>query len=98
MGDAGCGSLAARSQATVGGGVRRSPQLLADDNRVPADVDSKLTGLLEKVVARSAIHHAMFTIATSDGERSWSGAAGPARPDGGPLQPDTGAGGRLWSR
>ncbi len=62
---------------------------LAPHNRVAADVDARLTTLLEKVVARDGIHHANLAIASGDGQQRWAGAAGSADPDGTPLTPDT---------
>ena len=59
------------------------------DNRVDADIDERLTALLDRTVARRGIHHAMFAVASGDGTRRWSGAAGAADADGTPLQPDT---------
>ncbi len=63
--------------------------LTGDDNRVPATVEARLTALLERLVARPGIHHAMFGVLSGDGARHWSGAAGAAGPDGTPLRPDT---------
>jgi D-alanyl-D-alanine carboxypeptidase len=59
------------------------------DTRVPADLDARLTSLLDRVVARRGIHHAMFAVTSGDGTRHWSGAAGPTGTDGTPLPPDT---------
>jgi D-alanyl-D-alanine carboxypeptidase len=59
------------------------------DNRVDADIDGRLTTLLDRTVARRGIHHAMFAVAAGDGTRRWSGAAGTADANGTPLRPDT---------
>lgn len=61
----------------------------APDNHVDATTDTRLTELLERLVARRGIHHANLAIASGDGRRSWAGAAGAAGPDGTPLTPDT---------
>lgn len=59
------------------------------DHRFDADVDRELTSLLERTVARRGIHHAMFAVASGDGSRRWSGAAGAADAHGTALTPDT---------
>ncbi len=59
------------------------------DNQVDAGVGGRLTELLDRTVARRSIHHAMFAVAAGDGERRWSGAAGPVDAAGTPLQPGT---------
>jgi D-alanyl-D-alanine carboxypeptidase len=59
------------------------------DNQVDADIDSRLTALLDRTVARRVIHHAMFDVAAGDGTQRWSGAAGTADANGTPLRPDT---------
>ncbi|GAA0924481.1 serine hydrolase domain-containing protein [Nonomuraea longicatena] len=59
----------------------------AHDNDVPADVDARLTSLLENLVAQRGIHHANLAVTGGDGRRRWSAASGPA--DGRPLRPDT---------
>jgi D-alanyl-D-alanine carboxypeptidase len=59
------------------------------DNRVDADIDGRLSALLDRMVARRGIHHAMFAVSSGDGTRRWSGAAGAADAEGTPLQPDT---------
>ncbi|PZG22277.1 serine hydrolase domain-containing protein [Nonomuraea aridisoli] len=58
----------------------------AHDNHVPADVDARLTGLLENLVARRGIHHANVAVTSGDGKHRWSAASGPADH---PLRPDT---------
>lgn len=63
--------------------------ITAPDNRVSADVDARLTALLEKVVARRGIHHANLAVASGDGTRHWAGAAGAAGPQRTPLTPET---------
>ncbi|WP_026120000.1 serine hydrolase domain-containing protein [Nocardiopsis potens] len=50
----------------------------APDNRVPAELDARLAGLLEGLAARRGLHHADIALAGGDGERRWSAAAGPA--------------------
>ncbi|MFI6506408.1 serine hydrolase domain-containing protein [Streptosporangium sp. NPDC050855] len=62
---------------------------LAHDNRVPDDVDARLTRLLESLVAQRGVHHANVAVTSGDGERRWSAASGPAGADGRPLRPDT---------
>jgi D-alanyl-D-alanine carboxypeptidase len=68
----------------------RSPATIPSrDNQVDADVDGRLTALLDRTVVRRGIHHAMFAVAAGDGTRRWSGAAGAADVAGSPLQPET---------
>jgi D-alanyl-D-alanine carboxypeptidase len=59
------------------------------DNRVGAGVDGELTALLEGIVSRRGLHHAMLGVASGDGTRRWSGAAGAANADGPPVGPGT---------
>ncbi|WP_049576551.1 serine hydrolase domain-containing protein [Nonomuraea sp. SBT364] len=59
----------------------------AHDNHVPADVDTRLTGLLESLVARRGIHHANLAVISGDGKQRWSAAAGGG--DDHPLDPGT---------
>jgi CubicO group peptidase (beta-lactamase class C family) len=61
----------------------------AHDNHVPDDVDARLTGLLESLVARRGVHHANLAVTSGDGKRRWSAASGPAGADDHPLRPDT---------
>ncbi len=61
---------------------------LAEDNEVPGEVDARLTALLEKVAGRRGIHHVNMAVASGDGERRWSGAAGPADHDSSAIRPD----------
>ena len=63
--------------------------ITAPDNQVSADVDARLTALLEKVVAWRGIHHANLAVASGDGTHHWAGAAGAAGPDDTPLTPET---------
>lgn len=63
--------------------------IAGDDNQVRAGVDAGLGRLLDGVVARSGVHHACLAISNGDGSLRWSGAAGPAGPDGSPLRPET---------
>ncbi len=65
------------------------PTIPSPDNRGEAATDGRLTALLDRTVARRGIHHAMFAVASGDGLRRWSGAAGAADASGAPLQPDT---------
>lgn len=58
------------------------------DNRVGERVDAELTALLEGLVSRRHLHHAMLGVASGDGTRRWSGAAS-ASADATPLGPDT---------
>jgi D-alanyl-D-alanine carboxypeptidase len=57
----------------------------AHDNHVPADVDARLTGLLEKLVTQRGVHHASFAVMSGDGKQRWSAAAANDHP----LRPDT---------
>ncbi|ACZ83875.1 serine hydrolase domain-containing protein [Streptosporangium roseum] len=61
----------------------------AHDNHVPDDVDARLTGLLESLVAQRGVHHANLAVTSGDGRQRWSAAAGPAGADDHPLRPDT---------
>ncbi|MGW3784528.1 serine hydrolase domain-containing protein [Micromonospora chokoriensis] len=61
----------------------------ARDNQVPADVDARLTGLLEKLVARRDVHHATIAVASGNGELRWSAAAGPTDTGDPPPHPGT---------
>ncbi|WP_436758322.1 serine hydrolase domain-containing protein [Streptosporangium sp. V21-05] len=61
----------------------------AHDNRVPDDVDARLTGLLESLVARRGVHHANLAVTSGDGKQRWSAASGPAGAGDRPLRPDT---------
>jgi D-alanyl-D-alanine carboxypeptidase len=56
------------------------------DNRVGEGVDGELSALLEGIVGRRRLHHAMLAVASGDGARQWSGAAGA---EGTPLGPGT---------
>jgi D-alanyl-D-alanine carboxypeptidase len=69
--------------------IRHPATIPGRDNRISADVDVRLSGLLDRTVARRGIHHAMFAVAAGDGTRRWSGAAGMADAAGTPLRPDT---------
>ncbi|MFC9970487.1 serine hydrolase domain-containing protein [Spirillospora sp. NPDC127200] len=59
----------------------------ADGNRVPAELDARLTGLLEKLVSRRGVHHANVALTSGDGRQRWAAASGPAI--GAPPTPDT---------
>lgn len=61
----------------------------ARDNHVAADVDARLTGLLENLVARRGVHHANLAVSSGDGRQRWAAASGPAGADDHPLRPDT---------
>jgi D-alanyl-D-alanine carboxypeptidase len=63
--------------------------ITATDNSVPAEVNDRLTALLDALVARRGVHHANLAIASGDGQHRWSAAAGSAGPDGTPLTPAT---------
>jgi D-alanyl-D-alanine carboxypeptidase len=58
-------------------------------NDIPAEVDARLTVLLERLVRRSGIHHANLAVMSGDGQRRWAGAAGHADEDVPALTPDT---------
>jgi D-alanyl-D-alanine carboxypeptidase len=62
---------------------------VSPDNTVPADVDDRLSALLDRLVARRGIHHTNLAIISGDGQQRWSAAAGAAGPDGTPLTPAT---------
>lgn len=61
----------------------------AHDNHAPADVDARLRGLLESLVAQRGVHHANLAVASGDGKLRWSAACGPAGAHGRPVSPDT---------
>ncbi|MEU4324751.1 serine hydrolase domain-containing protein [Nonomuraea dietziae] len=61
----------------------------AHDNHVPDDVDARLTGLLESLVAQRGVHHANLALTSGDGKQRWSAASGPAGADGHPPRSDT---------
>lgn len=48
----------------------------SSDNQVGADVDRRLTALLETTLRRRDLHHAVIAVASGDGARRWCGAAG----------------------
>jgi D-alanyl-D-alanine carboxypeptidase len=50
----------------------------APDNHVAADVDARLTRMLDKLAVRRDIHHAVVAVERGDGSRRWSAAVGPA--------------------
>lgn len=60
----------------------------APDNHVPDALDARLTSLVERLAARRGLHHAVVAVASGDGERRWSAAAGPADAAP-PLRPET---------
>lgn len=62
---------------------------IAHDNRVPAEVDTRLTALVVDVAARRRLHHVNLAVMSGDGERRWAGAAGPQGPGEAELTPDT---------
>jgi D-alanyl-D-alanine carboxypeptidase len=66
-----------------------STTIPSPDNRVSAEVDARLTTVLERTVARRGIHHTSIAIVSGDQTRRWSGASGDAGPTGAPLRPDT---------
>ncbi|MGI5171572.1 serine hydrolase domain-containing protein [Spirillospora sp. CA-253888] len=49
----------------------------ADGNRVPAELDARLTDLLEKLVSQRGVHHANVALASGDGDLRWAAASGP---------------------
>ncbi len=61
----------------------------AQDNHVPGDLDTRLTNLLQDLVARRGIHHANLAVTSGDGKQRWSAAAGPTDADGHPVRPGT---------
>lgn len=61
----------------------------AHDNHVPADLDDRLTGLLEGLVSRRGVHHANIAVSGRAGTQHWSAASGPGDADGPPAGPDT---------
>jgi hypothetical protein len=62
----------------------------AHDNRVTADVDARLTRLLERLVTQRGAHHANVTLMNGAGDQRWSAASsGPADTHDHPLRPDT---------
>ncbi len=54
---------------------------VASDNQVGADIDTRLTRLLEKLVTRRRARHVNVAITTSDGRQRWSATSGPANAD-----------------
>ncbi|MDP9847907.1 serine hydrolase domain-containing protein [Streptosporangium lutulentum] len=80
------------AERTETGNIHETSRLattLAHDNHVPDDVDVRLTGLLENLVARRDVHHANLAVASGDGKRRWSAASGPAGSDDHQPRPDT---------
>ncbi|MEE6258089.1 serine hydrolase domain-containing protein [Plantactinospora sonchi] len=61
----------------------------AHDNDVPAAVDARLTGLLEKLVAGRGVHHVNLAVTSGTGQQRWSAASGRAGADDHPVRPDT---------
>ncbi|MFI6518190.1 serine hydrolase domain-containing protein [Spirillospora sp. NPDC050679] len=59
----------------------------ADGNRVPAELDARLTGLLERLVSQRGVHYANVALTSGDGQRRWAAASGPAADA--PPTPDT---------
>ncbi len=59
------------------------------DNQAEADVDRRLSALLDRTRSRRDLHHAMLAVTTGDGTRHWSGATGAADAHGTQLQPET---------
>lgn len=58
-------------------------------SRVPVPVALRLQELLDGLVSRQGIHHAVLGVRSGDGTLSWKGATGIADPDGRPMQVDT---------
>lgn len=61
----------------------------ADDNRAPADIDERLTALVERTASRARFHHVNLAVAKGDGSVRWRAAAGPPDHDGDAIAPDT---------
>lgn len=66
----------------------RQPAAVHADG-VPGAVAERLQGLLDGLVARKGIHHAILAVERGDGTFRWVGAAGVADTDGRPMRPDT---------
>ena len=65
-----------------------NPTVIDRGDSVSSAVDTRLTRLLERTVARGRVHHVNLAIFGGDG-RHWSGAAGAADAVGTPLRLDT---------
>jgi D-alanyl-D-alanine carboxypeptidase len=65
--------------------------LAATSTAAPPDPDraARLDAVLERLVSRRGITHAVAGVATLDGSFRWHAAAGTARPDGTPMRPQT---------
>jgi D-alanyl-D-alanine carboxypeptidase len=50
---------------------------------------TRLDAVLERLVARRGVHHAIVAVERGDGSLRWTGAAGEAHPDGTPMRADT---------
>jgi D-alanyl-D-alanine carboxypeptidase len=57
--------------------------------RPDAERAERLQAVVERVVARRGIPHAVAGVTAADGSFTWHGAAGTARPDGTPMRPET---------
>lgn len=66
----------------------RQPAAVHAD-RVPDAIGERLQALLDGLVGRKGIHHAILAVERGDGSFRWVGAAGFADPNGRPMQPDT---------
>lgn len=49
---------------------------LAPNNNTPAAVDASLTRLVQRLVARKRVHHAVVAMASGDGQHRWLAGAG----------------------
>jgi D-alanyl-D-alanine carboxypeptidase len=63
----------------------RSPAVMAPD----PDRAARLDAVLERLVSRRTIPHAVAAVSSLDGSFAWRGASGTARPDGTPMRPTT---------
>lgn len=61
----------------------------AVDNQVPAEVDARLTRLLENLVRQRGVHHANLAVTDGAGKHRWAAASGPAGEADHQLRPDT---------
>jgi CubicO group peptidase (beta-lactamase class C family) len=61
----------------------------AKDNEVSDVLTQRLQELVNGLVSRKGIQHAITAVARCDGSLRWVGAVGDANPDGTPMRPDT---------
>ena len=50
----------------------------AQDNLIAGDVEARLTRMVENLVTRRRLHHAILAVATGDGRQHWSAGVGAA--------------------